>query len=69
MRHRSLFDDSIGAAEQQHGDCDAKRFGRHLIDEQLDFCDLLNRQQGRPFALEDSTGIGSGLLPRIVPRC
>ena len=50
-RHCGLFDDSIGTADQQHGDYDAERFSRHLIDEQLNLCDLLNRRKGRPFAL------------------
>jgi hypothetical protein len=43
--------------------------GSHLIDEQFNFRDLLDRQDGGPFALEDPTGIDSGLSPRVLKVC
>jgi hypothetical protein len=50
-RHRSLFDNLIGAAEQQQRHRDAERLGGHLIDEQFDFRDLLDWQARGPFPL------------------
>jgi hypothetical protein len=65
----NLLDHLIGAAKQQQGHHDAERFSRDLIDKQIDFRDLLDRQDGRPFAIEDSAGIDSSLSPRVAKVC
>jgi hypothetical protein len=51
------FDHLVGAAEQWKRHGDAKGFGCLEVDKQLDFRDLLDRQVGRLFALEDASGI------------
>src|ERR1700730_3049700 len=36
------------------------------MDDQLNFCDLLHRQVGRPFTLENTASIDTGLSPSIT---
>src|SRR5215831_73813 len=62
---QSLFDHLVGAAEQAQRERNTQRLRSLEIDDQLDFCDLLHRQVGRPFALENPAGIDTGLPPSI----
>src|SRR5262245_60839972 len=63
--HKTLFDHLVGAAEQAQRERNTQRLRSLEIDDQLDFCDLLHRQVGRPFALENPAGIDTGLPPSI----
>src|SRR5262245_4137419 len=62
------FDHLVGAARQRQRERNSERLGGLEVDDQLNFCDLLHRQVGRPFALENAPGVDTGLPPstRIV---
>jgi hypothetical protein len=55
--NRGSLDHLVGAAEQRERECDAKRLGGLEIDDELDFCRLLNRQVGRLLALQNSSNV------------
>ena len=62
--HRAVsFDHLVGASQQRERDAKAQCFRCLEIDDQLQTCDPLHRQVGRPFALENPAGINTGLLP------
>src|SRR6478752_6499786 len=48
------LDHLVGAGEQRQWHFDAECLGHFKIDDQLDFCGLLDWQISRPLALEDS---------------
>jgi hypothetical protein len=56
----------VSATEQQQRHGHAEPLGRHLIDAQLDFRDLLHRQSHRLFALQDATRVDSCVPPGIM---
>src|SRR5262249_747650 len=60
-----LFDHLVGAAEQRERKVNAERLGGLEVDEQLDFCDLLYRQVGRPLPLENAAGVDASLTVRL----
>src|SRR6478736_3242095 len=64
-RHRSLFDDLIGAAEQHGWNFEPKRLRCLEIDHKLEFGRLLHRQVGGPLALENSVDV-AGRLPGLL---
>jgi hypothetical protein len=60
------FDHLVGGREKLRRHDRAELLGRHLIDAQLDSCDLLHWQSDRAiglFAIQDATGVNSGLPP------
>src|SRR5262249_15674286 len=61
QQHSCSFDHLVGAPGKGEWEGDAKGFGCLQIDQQLDFRDLLDRQIGRFVALEDASGIDTGL--------
>ena len=65
---RCSFDHLVG--EQLHlvGNGQAERLGGLEVDDQLDFCRLLDRQVGRLLALEDAAGVNADLTqgPRFA---
>ena len=56
-----LFDQLIGAARQGQWNGYAERLGGLKIDDQFDFGNLLDRQVGGLFALEDTAGVDASL--------
>ena len=62
---QKLLDHLVCAAEERDRERKAERLRGLEIDDQLNFCDLLHRQVGRPFTLENATGIDTGLPPSI----
>ena len=52
-----LLDHLVGAAKQRKRDRQPKRLGGLLIDYQLNFCRLLDRQIGRFLAFENPPGV------------
>ena len=61
------FDDLVGAAEQRNWYGEAERSRGLEVEEELDFCRLLDRQVGRLLALEDAARVASGQVPEPVP--
>ena len=64
-----LFDHLVGAPRKGEWEGDAEGFGCLQIDQQLNFRDLLHRQIGRLVALEDASGIDTGLTVGIPQSC
>src|SRR5262249_15687311 len=60
-----LFDHLVGAAEQRERKVNAERLGGLEVDEQLDFCDLLSGEVGRPLGLENAAGVYASLTVRL----
>jgi hypothetical protein len=54
------FDYRVGAGEQIAWERKAERLGGLDVDDQLDFRNLLHRQIGRFFPLENAAGINTG---------
>jgi len=61
-----LFDHFVGAAEYWQRDREPQRLGSLKIDDQLDFRDLLHRQIGGFFALENAARINANLAESLV---
>src|SRR6516162_4389671 len=58
--NRSLFDYLVGGDKQSFWHRDAERLGGLEIDEQFDFCGLLDWQVRRLLALKNAAGIIAG---------
>ena len=58
--NESLFDNLVGGDKQSFWDRDAERLGGLEIDEQFDFCGLLDWQVRRLLALKNAAGIVAG---------
>src|SRR4051794_38393565 len=59
-RSQILLDDFVRGCEQARRKRDAKRPGRLQVDRQLERGWILDRQLGRPRALQDAIDIGGG---------
>src|SRR3954453_21697443 len=62
---RLSFNDAVGAAEHRERKRDAERACGLEIDFHLDLRDLLHRQVGRQFALEDAAGVHADPATRV----
>jgi hypothetical protein len=60
-----LLDHRVGADKQSGWHSKAESLRDLEIDDKLHFCDLLYRQVGRSFALENATGVDTSLPPSI----
>jgi hypothetical protein len=45
--NRASFDHRVGAQQERFRDCEAERLGGRQIDDQIEFCRLLDRDVGR----------------------
>src|SRR5262249_13670919 len=61
----SSFDNLVGTGEQRRRHVEAECLGGLKIDEQLDFCGLLDRQVGRLLALENASGVDADLTVHV----
>ena len=62
---RDLFDHLVGAARQGQWNGYAERLGGLKIYDQFDFGNVLDRQVGGLFALEDTAGVDASPTERI----
>ena len=56
----ALFDHLVGAAEQRNGKRQTERLRGLEVDDQLDFCRLLDRKVGGLLSFENPTGVDTG---------
>jgi hypothetical protein len=54
---RPLLDHCVGEHEQGRWDAQPERLGGLHVDDQLDACELLDREVGRPLTLENPAGL------------
>jgi len=65
-----LLDHLVGAHQQPGRKFDPERLRRFAVENQLDFCGLLDRQIGRFLAFENAPGIDASLvvpIPKLLP--
>src|SRR6266700_5335112 len=63
--HGNSLDHLVGGCKQLVGHCEAEHAGALDVDDQLELGRLHDRQVRRLRTLEDATGIGAKLTPRI----
>jgi len=73
FQSHGLVDHLVGAAGERQWDREAECLGGLEVDDQLDFCGLLDRKIGGPLALENPTAVearqlragGHSISPKI----
>src|SRR5262245_26837990 len=64
-----LLDDLVGRDLQRQRHCEAQRLRGVKVDRQFELVQLLDRQIGRVFSLEDSTRINAALVKTLAYDC